>query len=60
MPAAFIATAKLLEPVLASIWGLLLFAERPGWLTILGGAAVVGGIALYTRASAPEAERKTL
>lgn len=60
LPAAFIATAKLLEPVLASIWGLLLFAERPGWLTILGGAAVVGGIALYTRASAPEAERKTL
>ena len=60
LPAAFIATAKLLEPVLASIWGLLLFAERPGWLTILGGAAVVGGIALYTLASAPEAERKTL
>ena len=60
LPAAFIATAKLLEPVLASIWGLLLFAERPGWLTILGGAVVVGGIALYTRASAPEAERKTL
>lgn len=60
LPAAFIATAKLLEPVLASIWGLLLFAERPRWLTILGGAAVVGGIALYTRASAPEAERKTL
>ena len=61
LPAAFIATAKLLEPVLASVWGLLLFSERPGWLTILGAAAVVGGIALYTRASAePEAERKTL
>lgn len=60
LPAAFIATAKLLEPVLASVWGLLLFAERPGWMTILGGAAVVGGIALYTRASAPEAERNRL
>ena len=60
LPAAFISTAKLLEPVLASIWGLLLFAERPGWMTILGAVAVVGGIALYTRASAPEAERNRL
>lgn len=61
LPAAFIATAKLLEPVLASVWGLLLFGERPGWMTVLGGAAVVGGIALYTYASAePEAERKAL
>lgn len=60
LPAAFISTAKLLEPVLSSVWGLLLFAERPGWMTILGAAAVVGGIALYTRASAPEAERNCL
>ena len=57
LPAAFIATAKLLEPVLASVWGLLLFGERPGALTLAGGAAVLGGIALYTCASA-EAERK--
>lgn len=60
LPAAFISTAKLLEPVLSSVWGLLLFVERPGWMTILGAAAVVGGIALYTRASAPEAERNRL
>ena len=60
LPAAFISTAKLLEPVLSSVWGLLLFAERPGWMTILGAVAVVGGIALYTRASAPEAERNRL
>lgn len=60
LPAAFISTAKLLEPVLSSVWGLLLFAECPGWMTILGAAAVVGGIALYTRASAPEAERNRL
>lgn len=60
LPAAFISTAKLLEPVLSSVWGLLLFAERPGWMTILGAAAVVGGISLYTRASAPEAERNRL
>lgn len=59
LPAAFIATAKLLEPVLASVWGLLLFGERPGVLTLMGGGAVLGGIALYTCASA-EAERKTI
>lgn len=53
LPAAFIATAKLLEPVLASVWGLVLFAERPGWITILGAAAIVGGIALYVRVPAP-------
>ena len=58
LPAAFISTAKLLEPVLAAVWGLLIFGERPGGATLLGGAAVVGGIALYIRASAsPEAER---
>ena len=45
-----------LEPVLAAVWGLLIFGERPGGATLLGGAAVVGGIALYIRASAsPEA-----
>ena len=58
LPAAFISTAKLMEPVLAAVWGLLVFGERPGGATLLGGAAVVGGIALYIRASAsPEAER---
>jgi drug/metabolite transporter (DMT)-like permease len=56
LPAAFISTAKLLEPVLASVWGLLIFNERPGWATILGGAAVVAGIALYVRAPARRQE----
>ena len=60
LPAAYISTAKLLEPVLAAVWGLLIFKEQPGWLTLLGAAAAMGGIALYIRASAvPEAERKT-
>lgn len=60
LPAAYISTAKLLEPVLAAVWGLLIFKEQPGWLTLLGAAAAMGGLALYIRASAvPEAERKT-
>ena len=52
LPAAFVSTVKLLEPVLASIWGLFLFGERPGLLTVLGGAAVLLGIGLYTYAGA--------
>lgn len=49
LPASFISTAKLLEPVLAAVWGLLLFAERPAPLVIAGGAIVILGIALYSR-----------
>lgn len=49
LPPAFISTAKLLEPVFASVWGLFLFREVPGMLTILGGMIVIGGIALYSR-----------
>ena len=49
LPPAFIATVKLMEPVFASVWGLLLFGERPGWLTVAGGAAVLLGVGLYAR-----------
>ena len=55
LPAAFISTVKLLEPVLASVWGVLLFRERPGPLTAIGGGAVLLGIWLYTRAEAASA-----
>jgi len=49
LPPAFISTAKLLEPVFASVWGLFLFGERPGLQVMLGGAVVLLGIALYSR-----------
>ncbi len=49
LPPAFISTANLLEPVLASVWGLLLFGEGPGPLVILGGGVILLGIALYSR-----------
>lgn len=49
LPPAFISTVKLLEPVFASVWGLILFSERPGLLVILGGAVILSGIALYSR-----------
>lgn len=54
LPPACISTVKLLEPVFASVWGLLLFAERPGLLTVLGGAVIICGIALYSRADQGE------
>lgn len=50
LPPAFISTVKLLEPVFASVWGLCLFGERPGALTVLGGAVIIAGVALYSRA----------
>lgn len=55
---AFISTAKLLEPVFASVWGLALFGERPGLLTLLGGAVIIAGVALYSRTTGRETEGK--
>lgn len=49
LPPAFISTVNLLEPVLASVWGLFLFAEQPGLQVVLGGGVVLLGIALYSR-----------
>lgn len=47
--ASYITTIKLLEPVFASILGLLIFREIPGAFVIIGGAVVIGGIIYYTR-----------
>lgn len=52
LPPAFISTVKLLEPVFASVWGLLLFGERPGARVLLGGGVILLGIALYSREEA--------
>ena len=54
LPAAFISTVKLMEPVFASVWGLLLFREVPGWMVVIGGAVSIFGIALYGRAVSDE------
>ncbi|WP_325200888.1 DMT family transporter [Oscillibacter sp.] len=52
LPPAFVSTAKLLEPVFASVWGLLLFGERPGVLVMFGGTLILLGIGLYSREEA--------
>lgn len=54
LPASFVASAKMMEPVFASVWALFLFAEQPGILVILGGAVVILGIVIYGRISGEE------
>ena len=56
LPPAFISTAKLLEPVFASVWGLLFFRERPGLPVMLGGLVILLGMGLY-QTSASEEQR---
>lgn len=46
--ASFISTVKLLEPVFASILGLIIFTEIPSWLVVLGGVIVIGGVYYYS------------
>ncbi|MBI4161945.1 MAG: DMT family transporter [Acidobacteria bacterium] len=45
MPAYLVNLAILLEPVLATLYALFLFGQRPGALLIPGAALVVGGLA---------------
>ena len=49
LSAPYISTLKLVDPLFASLWGLLLFRERPGLQVILGGLVVIFGIAMYCR-----------
>lgn len=45
--AAYISTAKLGEPVFATIMGVILFSEIPRVNQLIGGIIVLGGIVLY-------------
>ena len=56
LPPSFISTVKLLEPVFASVWALLLFGEKPGLPVLLGGIVVLLGIALYCRITQEKAD----
>ena len=49
LSAAFVAVAKLAGPVMAAVWGLLLFRESPTVQEVVGGAMVRLGLAIYTR-----------
>ncbi len=47
--ASFVAIAKLLEPVFASVLGLLIFKEIPSITSCLGGILIIAGIIVYSR-----------
>lgn len=47
VPAAFISTAKLGEPVFATLLGLVIFGQVPDGLQIMGGCIIIGGIWMY-------------
>lgn len=46
--ASFISIVKLLEPVFATILGILLFIEIPSFSKIVGGVLVIAGIIIYS------------
>lgn len=47
LKASFISTAKLGEPVIATVLGAFIFGQIPGIQQIVGGAVIIGGIYLY-------------
>jgi drug/metabolite transporter (DMT)-like permease len=56
IPAAQVGLISLLEVVLAPLWVWLALDERPGTLTLVGGAIVIVAIVIQTR-GAPPSER---
>ena len=57
IPAAQVGLITLLEVVLGPVWVWLALDERPGTLTLVGGAIVIGAIVLQTReAPSPDPE----
>ena len=62
IPAARVGLITLLEVVLGPLWVWLALDERPGTLTLVGGAIVIVAILIHTRAAAaPEpAEERAL
>lgn len=51
VPTPFVSTAKLLEPVFSSIWGVFLFDEIPAVHQIAGGLVLITGVAIYAFSS---------
>ena len=51
---AFVSASKLCEPVVAAVLAGFLFGELPGWLQILGGILILGGVLWYSRMEAKQ------
>ena len=46
---SFVSASKLCEPVVAAIMAGFLFGELPGWLQVIGGTLILGGVLWYSR-----------
>lgn len=46
---SFVSASKLCEPVVAAVFASFLFGELPGWLQIIGGILILGGVLWYSR-----------
>ena len=46
---SFVSASKLCEPVVAAVIAGFLFGELPGWLQVLGGVLILGGVFWYSR-----------
>jgi drug/metabolite transporter (DMT)-like permease len=46
---SFVSASKLCEPVVAAVIAGFLFGELPGWLQVLGGVLILGGVLWYSR-----------
>ena len=51
---AFVSASKLCEPVVAAVLAGFLFGELPGWLQVIGGALILGGVLWYSRIEAKQ------
>jgi drug/metabolite transporter (DMT)-like permease len=61
IPAAQVGLITLLEIVLGPVWVWLALDERPGALTLVGGAIVIAAIVLQTRETrSPDADREPI
>ena len=51
---AFVSASKLCYPVVAAVLAGFLFGELPGWLQVIGGALILGGVLWYSRIEAKQ------
>ena len=53
---SFVSASKLCEPVVAAIMAGFLFGELPGWLQVIGGGLILGGVLWYSRIEGKQSE----
>ena len=54
--ASFVAVTTLLEPVFGTLLGLMIFADVPGMIVVIGSVIVLAGVYLFSAADRPDPE----